>query len=70
LQILKDGYFQALGGDFKYQKECPEIDWNALAISASDPRTQETELQVRKIINLQHLANNLPDSFTDLKGVI
>ena len=46
-----------------------EINWNALAISASDPRTQETELQVRKIINLQHLANNLPDSFTDLKGV-
>ena len=67
--IFNEEHFPALGGDFKYQKECPEIDWNAHAISSSDPRTQETELQVRKIINLQHLANNLPDSFTDLKGV-
>ena len=67
--IFNEGHFPALGGDFKYQKECLEIDWNAQAISSSDPRTQETELQVWKIINLQHLANNLPDSFTDLKGV-
>ena len=67
--IFNEEHFPALGGDFKYQKECPEIDWNAHAISSSDPCTQETELQVRKIINLQHLANNLPDSFTDLKGV-
>jgi hypothetical protein len=67
--IFDEEHFLALGGDFKYQKECPEIDWNAITISASDPRTQETKLQVRKIINLQHLANNLPDSFTDLKGV-
>ena len=67
--IFNEEHFPALGGDFKYQKECPEIDWNAHAISSSDPRTQETELQVWKIINLPYLANNLPDSFTDLKGV-
>jgi hypothetical protein len=68
--IFDEEHFPVLGGDFKYQKEFPEIDWNAIAILASDPRTQETELQVQKIINLQHLANNLPDLFTDLKGVI
>jgi hypothetical protein len=67
--IFDEEHFLVLEGDIKYQKECPEIDWNAITISASDPRTQETELQVRKIINLQHLANNLPDSFTDLRGV-
>jgi hypothetical protein len=38
-------------------------------IPASDPRTQETEFQVQKIIDLQHIANNLPDAFTDYKGV-
>jgi hypothetical protein len=65
--IFDEEHFPALGGDFKHQKECPEI--NDIAISASDPRTQYTELQVRKIINLQHLANDLPDSFIDLKGV-
>jgi hypothetical protein len=67
--IFDEEHFPALGGDFKYQKECLEIDLNAIAILALDPRTQDTELQVRKIINLKHLANNLPDSFTDLKGV-
>jgi hypothetical protein len=67
--IFNEDHFPALGGDIKYQKECPEIDWNAQGISSSDPRTQETELQVRKIIDLQHIANNLPDSFTDYKGV-
>jgi len=38
-------------------------------ISSSDPRTKDAELQVQKIINLQHLANNLPDSFMNHKGV-
>src|ERR1041385_1657282 len=67
--IFNEDHFPALGGDTMYQKECPEINWNAQGISSSDPRTQETELQVRKIIDLQHIANNLPDSFTDYKGV-
>ena len=67
--IFNEEYFPALGGDFKYQKECPKIDWNAHAISFSDPRIHEIELQVRKIINLQNLANNLPDSVTGMKGV-
>jgi hypothetical protein len=36
---------------------------------SSDPRTQESKLQVQKIIELQHFANNLPDAFTDYNGV-
>ena len=34
-----------------------------------DPRTNESELEVQRIINLQNIANNLPDAFTDYKGV-
>jgi hypothetical protein len=37
---------------------------------SSDPRTQEIELQVQKIINLYNVANNLPDAFTDYNGII
>jgi hypothetical protein len=65
--VFNEDHFPALGGDIKYQKECPEIDWNAQRISSSDPH--KTKLQVWKIINLQYIANNLPDSFTDYKGV-
>jgi hypothetical protein len=40
------------------------------SIISSDPCTQETELQVQKIINLQNDANNLSDAFTDYNGVM
>ena len=67
--IFNEDHFPALGGDFKYQYECQEIIWNAQGIPPSDPRPLETEQQVQKIINLQHIANNLPKAFTDYKGV-
>jgi hypothetical protein len=57
-----------LGGEL-YQKECQEIDWNIEGISFCDPRTTEAELQVQRIIDLQNTANNLPDAFSDYKGV-
>jgi hypothetical protein len=67
--IFNEDHFPAVGGDSKYQNECQEINWNLQDIPASDPRTLETEFQVQKIIDLQHIANNLPDAFTDIKGV-
>jgi hypothetical protein len=67
--IFNEDYFPALGGEF-HQKECLEVDWNATSISFSDPRTTEIELHVQKIIDLQNIANNLPDVFSDYKGVI
>jgi len=54
--IFNEDLFPALGGDYKYQKECPEINWDAQDISTNDPHTQEYELQVQKIINLQNIA--------------
>jgi hypothetical protein len=44
--IFNVDHFPALGGDFKYQKEWPKINWDAIDISTSYPRTQEAKLQV------------------------
>ena len=49
--IFNENHFPVLGGDYKYQSECQEINCDAQGIS-SDPRTQKTEQQVQKIINL------------------
>ena len=38
-------------------------------MSHFDPRTNQTELEVQRIIHLQNLANQLLDAFTDTKKV-
>ncbi|KAJ9556107.1 LOW QUALITY PROTEIN: hypothetical protein OSB04_010721 [Centaurea solstitialis] len=55
----------ALGGGTKQLENQNEISWNEL--SYLDPQTKQCELKVQKIIQL--LANQLPDTFTDLKKV-
>src|SRR6185437_14135836 len=67
--IFNEDHFLALGGEFKYHNECQEINWDAIDTLKEDPRTKETKLQVQRIIELQHIANNLPDAFTNTKGV-
>ena len=52
-----------------YQNECQEINWNVSGIQFYDPRTIEIEREVQKIINFQNITNNLPEAFTDYKGV-
>ncbi|XP_056694866.1 uncharacterized protein [Spinacia oleracea] len=47
----------------------PTTCWNELSLSYLDPRTKKCELEVQKIIHLQSLANQLPDTFTDPKRV-
>jgi hypothetical protein len=66
--IFDEDHFPALGGE-RHPEECQDIIWNATAIQSLDPRTSEAELEVQRIINLQNLANKLPDAFTDYKGV-
>jgi len=66
--IFNEDHFLALGGEFKYHDESREINWDAKDIANEDPRTQESELQVLRILNLQNIANNLPNTFTN--GVI
>ncbi|KAD6794515.1 hypothetical protein E3N88_05411 [Mikania micrantha] len=59
--------FPTLGGDKKQLDN--NISWNELSLSHLDPRTKQCELEVQRIIHLQRLANQLPDSFTDPKRV-
>jgi hypothetical protein len=66
--IFNEDHFSALGGEL-HQNECQEVDWNAEGISYTNPRTIETKQQVQKIIDLQNITNNLPDAFSDYKGV-
>jgi hypothetical protein len=68
--ISNEDHFLTLGGEFQNNLECQEINWDDKFIISSDPRTQETELQVQKIINLQNTANNLPHAFTDYNCVM
>ena len=46
-----------------------EISWNKLSLSHFDPRIKQCEQEVQRIIHLQSLANNLLDSFRNLKRV-
>ena len=66
--IFNEDHFPALGGEL-YQKECQKIDWNAKGVQFSDPCTTEAGQQVQRNIELQNIANNLLDAFTDYKGV-
>jgi hypothetical protein len=67
--IFNEDHFLALGGDNKFITDGREINWDDKSIISSDPHTKETELQVQKIIELQQIASNLPDAFTDYKCV-
>jgi hypothetical protein len=68
--IFNEDHFLTLGGVFQNNPECQEINWDDKFIISSDPRTQENELQVQKIINLQNATSNLPDAFTYYNGVM
>jgi hypothetical protein len=68
--IFNEDHFPILGGEFQNNSECQKINWDDKSMISSYPRTQKTELQVQKIINLQNVANNLPDAFTDYNGVM
>jgi hypothetical protein len=63
--IFNENHLPALGGDNKFIIDGQEINWDDKSIISSDPRTKETELQVQKILELQQIASNLPDTFTD-----
>jgi hypothetical protein len=66
--VFDEDHFPALGGE-GHPEECREIGWNATGMQSLDPRTSESELEVRRIIHLQSLANELPDAFTAHKRV-
>ena len=46
-----------------------EFSWNGSSLSHYDPRTNQCELEVQRMINLQKITNQLPDAFIDTKKV-
>ena len=47
-----------------------EITWNVSTLSHLDPRTNQCELEVQRIIHLQGIANQLLDVFIDNKKIM
>ena len=61
--------FLPLGGEKSIPEERREITLNASTLSNFDPRTNQCELEVQRIIHLHNLANLLLDAFVDVKKV-
>src|SRR6187200_1099068 len=62
-----ESVFPSLGKEKKIQEK--NISWNEPSLLYLDPYTKQCEMEVRKILNFQELANQLPDAFTDTKRV-
>ena len=63
--------FPSLGGDrnnFVPQKR-QELSWSVPTLSHLDPRTTQCDLEVRRILDLQHVSESMPDAFTDIAKV-
>ena len=62
-----ESVYPTLGGEHKSLGK--EIDWNSSSLSHLDPRTNQCEQEVQRIIYLQNIANQLPDAFTNLPRI-
>ncbi|KAK9932128.1 hypothetical protein M0R45_019377 [Rubus argutus] len=60
--------FPSLGGDknVNIQQERRELSWPVPTLSHNDPPTAQREIEVRRIIDLQKVADSLPEAFSDL----
>ncbi|KAL0389056.1 UNVERIFIED_CONTAM: Copia protein [Sesamum calycinum] len=66
--LFNETIFPVLGGEDKEIKR-KDIAWNATSMSFLDLRTNDSELEVQRIIHLQNVANRLPDAFIDTTKV-
>ncbi|RVW73464.1 Retrovirus-related Pol polyprotein from transposon TNT 1-94 [Vitis vinifera] len=64
--IWLHGFLDELGREKSILEERREISWKTSTMSHLDPRTNQCELEVQRII---HLQNQLPDAFIDTKKV-
>ncbi|BBG94674.1 transposable element gene [Prunus dulcis] len=46
-----------------------ELSWNVSTLSHLDPHTAQCENEVRRIVHLQSIANQMPDAFNDAANV-
>ena len=63
-----ESVYPTLGGEHKLLGK--EIDWNSSSLSHLDPRTNQCEHEVQRIMYLQNIANQLPDAFTNLPRLL
>ncbi|KAJ9539390.1 hypothetical protein OSB04_032123 [Centaurea solstitialis] len=70
-QRTKMGPQRRLRGDRKkdFPRERQELSWNVPTLSHFDPRTSQCESEVKRILNLQNVADSIPDAFTDIAKV-
>ena len=63
--------FPSLGGDknVNVPNERRELSWTTPTLSHLDPRTAQSEAEVQRILDLQSIAQSMPDAFTDLARV-
>ncbi|KAM1358219.1 hypothetical protein FF2_044719 [Malus domestica] len=63
--------FPPLGGDknVNVPNERRELSWTTPTLSHLDPRTAQSEAEVQRILDLQSIAQSMPDAFTDLARV-
>nr|XP_011465717.1 PREDICTED: uncharacterized protein LOC101293208 [Fragaria vesca subsp. vesca] len=61
--------FPPLGGEKTVPEERRELSWDTPTMSHLDPRTAQSENEVRRILHLQDVANRMPDAFTDIAKV-
>ncbi|KAM1628851.1 hypothetical protein ACFX2K_017216 [Malus domestica] len=63
--------FPPLGGDknVNIPNERRELLWTTPTLSHLDPRTAQSEAEVQRILDLQSIAQSMPDAFTDLARV-
>ena len=54
---FNESVFLSLGGEKSIPEERREISWKASTMTHLDPRTNQCELEVQRIINLKNLTN-------------
>jgi len=69
IAIFNEDEFSALGGEIYQIHMHKDIEWCAPSLKYLDLPTKKRELEVQKIVHLQNMANQLPDSFTDTRKV-
>ena len=61
--------FPSLGGEKTVPEERKELTWVVPTLSHFDPCSTQCENEVKKIVHLQSIANQMPDAFNDAMKV-
>jgi hypothetical protein len=67
---FNENIFPSLGKEKLLLEAGQEIIWNNSTLSHFDPRTNQYELEVQRIIHLQSIVNQLLDAFIDNKKIV